>query len=164
MGFQFAILPFMGNPPGVFNVAVEAVIVKDGEILITQRSLKRPHAPGEWEILTGRVDQGETFEEALKREVKEEVGLEVEVLDPINTFHFYRGSEKAEHLGISFLCKYKRGEVVLDKNEQTDYKWATPGEAEKLITDKSILSSIHKVKKFCRNHLLPTMGGQARTR
>ena len=140
----------MGKPPGVFNVAIEAIIVKNGKILITQRSFERSHAPGEWEILTGRVDQGETFEEAVKREVKEEVGLKVEVLEPINTFHFYRGPEKVEHLGVSFLCKYLGGKVTLDKNEQIDYKWATPEEAEKLIIDKSILSSVKKVRDYLK--------------
>jgi len=138
----------MGKPPGVFNVAVEAVIEKDGKVLITQRSFERLHAPGEWEILTGRVDQGETFEEALKREVMEEVNLKVEVFQPFNTFHFYRGPEKAEHLGVSFWCKYKSGEVKLDKNEQIAYKWATPDEALKLIADPSIKSSIEKIRKY----------------
>jgi len=145
---QSDILPIMGKPPGIFNVAVEGIVIKDGKILITQRSYDRSHAPGEWEILTGRVDQGETFEEAVKREVKEEVGLEVEVQEPINTFHFYYGPENAEHLGVSFLCKYVSGEVTLDKNEQIGFKWASPEEAEKLIKDKSILSSIQKVKKL----------------
>jgi mutator protein MutT len=111
----------MGKPPGVFNVAVEGVIIRDRKILITRRSFERPHAPGEWEILTGRVDQGESFEEALKREIMEEVGLEVEILQPFNTFHFFRGQEKAEHLGVSFVCKYKSGEVRLDKTEQIDF-------------------------------------------
>jgi len=138
----------MGKPPGVFNVAVEGVIIRDRKILITQRSFERPHAPGEWEILTGRVDQGESFEEALKREVMEEVGLEVEVLQPFNTFHFFRGPEKAEHLGVSFVCSYKSGDVKLDKTEQIDFKWATPEEALKLIKDPSIQSSVKKVRQL----------------
>jgi mutator protein MutT len=136
----------MGKPPGIFNVAVEGVIINDGKILITQRSFERPHAPGEWEILTGRVDQGESFEEALNREIMEEVGLKIEVLQPFNTFHFFRGPEKVEHLGVSFVCRYKGGEVKLDKTEQINYKWATPEEALELINDPSIKSSIKKVK------------------
>jgi 8-oxo-dGTP diphosphatase len=138
----------MGKPPGVFNVAVEGVVIKDGKMLITQRSFERPHAPGEWEILTGRVDQGETFEEAVKREVTEEVGLDVEVMEPFNTFHFFRGSEKAEHLGVSFICKYTKGEVKLDKTEQIDFKWVTPEEALELIKDPSIRASVEKVKRL----------------
>ena len=138
----------MGKPHGTFKVAVEAVIVKEGKILITQRSFDRPHAPGEWEILTGHVEQGETFEEALKREVMEEVGLEVEVGKPFNTFHFYSQHDNVEHQGVSFLCRYKKGKVVLDKDEQIKFKWTTPKEAKKLITDKSILASLDKVEEL----------------
>lgn len=137
----------MGKP-GVFGCAVEAVIVNDGKILITQRSFERSHAPGEWEILTGRVDQGESFEQAAKREVKEEVGLDVDVLQPFNTFHFFRGPEKVEYLGITFLCKYLGGEVVLDKNEQINFKWATPSEALELIKDESIRTTVKKVNNL----------------
>lgn len=138
----------MGKLPGIFNVAVEAVIVKNGKVLITQRSFERSHAPGEWEIITGRVDQGETFEEALKREVKEEVNLVVEPLQPFNTFHFFRGPEKAEHLGVSFLCEYVPGEIALNDKEQIAYKWTTPKAALSLIKDISIINSIHKLEEI----------------
>ncbi len=98
------------NKVGTFNVAVAVCIEKGDKILITQRSLKRDHAPGEWEGgITGRIDQGETCEEAAHREVKEETGLEVDLIAPFHTFHFYRGTEKAEHIGISFWAKYKSG-------------------------------------------------------
>jgi mutator protein MutT len=140
----------VAKPHGIFKVAVEAVIVKDGKILITQRAFDRPHAPGQWEIITGHVDQGETFQEAAKREVKEEVGLNVEVLEPFNTFHFFSDHDKVEHQGVSFICKYLDGEVKLDNVEQVNFKWATPEEAEKLITDKSILTSVKKVQKYLK--------------
>ena len=134
--------------PGVFNVAIEAAIIKDGKILITKRSFERKHAPGEWEILTGRVEQNESFEDALHREVMEEVQLKVKVIAPVNTFYFYRAPDNDEHLGVSFVCGYLLGEVVLDESEQIDFKWATLDEARKLIIDKSILSSIDKVKSY----------------
>lgn len=138
----------MYQPPGTFCVAVEAVIVLDGKLLVTQRSPQREHAPGEWEFLSGRMNQGESFEDAVRREVREEVGLEVEVGRPINTFHFYRGPDKVEHLGVSFLCTYISGDVVLDTTEQIAYKWATVEEAEKLIKDKGILGTVAKAKPF----------------
>ncbi len=138
----------MSQPPGIFHTAIEAVVVKDGKILITQRSFEKDHAPGEWETLTGRVNQGESFEEAVLREVKEEVSLDIEIIQPFDTFHFYRGKEKVEHLGVSFVCKYISGEVILDISEQIDYKWVTLEGAQKLITDKAVLNSIQKVKNF----------------
>lgn len=137
--------------PGLFNVAVEAIVEKDGLVLIGQRAHHLDQAPGEWETLTGRVEQGESFEDAAKREVMEEVGLIVEVIKPYDTFHFYRGSEKVEHLGVSFWCKYVSGEIVLDTNEQIDFKWLTPDEAIELIKNENIKSSLRKFKELLKS-------------
>ncbi|MDQ3076187.1 MAG: NUDIX domain-containing protein [bacterium] len=133
--------------PGIFGCAVEPIVEKNGLILIGQRSWTLDHAPGEWETLTGRVEKDETFEDAAKREIKEEVGLEIEVVKPYGTFHFYRGPGKVEHLGVSFWCKYISGEVVLDTNEQIDFKWLTPDEAIKLIKNENIKTSLQKFKE-----------------
>ncbi len=132
--------------PGVFHCAAEAIVEKDGLILIAQRSHELDQSPGEWETLTGRVEPGEGFEDAAVREVKEEVGLVVKVIKAYDTFHFYRGPDKVEHLGVSVWCEYVSGEVVLDKTEQIDYKWVTPDEAIEIIKDKNIKRSIEKFK------------------
>ena len=142
----------MINDKGFFHVVVEAIIEKDGKILITQRSLDRDHAPGEWETLTGRVGQGETLEEAVKREVKEETQLDVEIIAPFNTFHFYRGKEKEEHQGISFWCRWKKGEVILDTKEQIAYKWVTPIEALQYLKRESIIKSIQQFINMCKQY------------
>lgn len=134
----------MTNDKGMFHVCVEAIIEKDGKILITQRSFARDHAPGEWETLTGRVGQDESLEEAVKREVKEETQLDVEIITPFNTFHFYRGREREECQGISFWCRWKSGEVVLDSKEQIAYKWVTPVEALRYLKKESIIKSIQQ--------------------
>jgi 8-oxo-dGTP diphosphatase len=66
----------MGGAPHLRIVA--AVIARNDRYLITQR---RPSAvlPGLWEFPGGRVEEGETDAQALKREVRERVGVEVEV-------------------------------------------------------------------------------------
>lgn len=64
------------SEPGLFHVVVEAIIEKDGKILLMKRSPERDHAPNEWETLSGRMQQGESFEEAVHREVLEETGLD----------------------------------------------------------------------------------------
>lgn len=133
--------------PGLFGVAIEAIIEKEGKIFIGKRADNRDHMPGIWECLTGRVEQGESLEEAVKREVEEETTLEVLVIEPINTFHFFRQNNSQEHQGVSFWCKYVSGEVVVDPREHSEYKWVTPDEALELITLESIKKSVEKIKK-----------------
>ncbi|MBN2577023.1 MAG: (deoxy)nucleoside triphosphate pyrophosphohydrolase [Deltaproteobacteria bacterium] len=66
----------MGNEATPLIRLVAAVIERDGRYLITQR---RPSAvlPGLWEFPGGRVEEGETDEEALRRELRERLGAEV---------------------------------------------------------------------------------------
>jgi 8-oxo-dGTP diphosphatase len=139
----------MKKLPGVFRVAVEAVILNDrNQLLLTQRGFTRDHHPGEWETTSGRVDNGEDFVQALKREVMEEIGLKVEVLQPFNTFHFYRGPEKVEHLGVSFLCRYESGDIKVDGDEVIDYRWVDIDTANKIVTDRNIINMLQMVKKL----------------
>ena len=64
--------------PGEYHLTVLGVVGrKDGKYLITQRKLDKPWAPGSWEVPGGGVSAGETSEEAILRELKEETGLDV---------------------------------------------------------------------------------------
>ena len=56
-----------------------------------RRGPDRDHAPGEWECGSGRVEYGEEPEDAVRREAREETGLDVDVVGPVDTFHYYRG-------------------------------------------------------------------------
>src|SRR2546428_8684077 len=98
---------------GRFLVVVAFLIERDGHVLLLKRSRAKDHAPGEWEVGSGRVRQGESAFNAVYREVKEETGLEVEVIGPLDTFHFYRGQNRTEAIGITFQCRAPGGEVRL---------------------------------------------------
>jgi 8-oxo-dGTP diphosphatase len=70
---------------------VAAVIEHDGRYLITQRRATAV-LPGLWEFPGGRVEDGESDEEALRRELRERLGAEVEVKDQMaHRVHHYRG-------------------------------------------------------------------------
>ena len=64
--------------PGEFHLTVLGVIRRpDGKFLITQRVMTKAWAPGWWEVSGGAAQAGETSEEAVRREVLEETGLDV---------------------------------------------------------------------------------------
>src|SRR5580658_6714247 len=84
-----------------------ALIFRDGKLLITQRHAKA-HLGGRWEFPGGKRESGESFEQCLVREIREELGVEIavgELFEEIS--HTY--PEKSVHLKF-FLCKLIAGE------------------------------------------------------
>ena len=80
----------------------------------------------------GHIEVGETMQEALRREVREEVGLDVEVVEfllmqeAIFTKEFWK---KRHFIFFDFLCTVKDQRVKLDNDELQDYIWEYPGAA-----------------------------------
>lgn len=60
-----------------FRFAQKAFIVNDGKLLLVKKSADDPFHPNEWEVPGGRMEFGEKLDEHIKREVKEEVGLDI---------------------------------------------------------------------------------------
>jgi 8-oxo-dGTP diphosphatase len=95
--------------------------------LLLKRSSEKDFGAGNWECVTGRVDQGEGFEDALYREVREEVGLDVRAAFIIGTTHFYRGEKRPENelLGVVYCCEVVRETAVQLSQEHSEYRWVT---------------------------------------
>jgi 8-oxo-dGTP pyrophosphatase MutT (NUDIX family) len=65
---------------------------------------------------------GESPLEAVRREAREETGLDVEVLGLLDTFHFYRGAAREEAVGITFHCRAAPGTLKLS-DEHDQARW-----------------------------------------
>lgn len=140
---------------GLFSLVVSAVIEnKAGEILITRRSMERDHRPGEWELVSGRVDAGEQdMVKALGREIRQEVGLELKKAVPFRVFYFERGQEKIPHFGVNFYCLCESTtHVQLDMVEQDAYQWVSPENALLMIVDPNVIEAVQKYQEFRRNY------------
>ena len=84
-----------------------ALVFRAGKLLITQR-YQEAHLGGLWEFPGGKREPDETFEECLVRELQEELGIEAEVLELIESLtHVY--PEKTVHLKF-FRCRWLRNE------------------------------------------------------
>lgn len=121
-----------------YFLAVKGIIRKDGKILILKRSDTDDHKPGVWETVGGGMDREESPQRALLREISEETGLVVNVGSPFNVFTFKKDTGEFK-VGITFLCEYLGGEVVLS-DEHTDYRWVDPQE----FADMESVPSLHE--------------------
>ncbi|MEI6587502.1 MAG: NUDIX domain-containing protein [Candidatus Moraniibacteriota bacterium] len=132
-----------------FNLAVKGIVRKGDEVLVLKRSAVDEHKPSVWETVGGGMETQNSPQEALKREIREETGLEVEVGEPFNVFTFTKDSGEFK-IGITFLCDYVSGEVKLSE-EHSEYKWIKPEEFNQLESIASLHDEIEKyAKKYGR--------------
>ena len=110
------------RPPGFGPVIVAAaVIIRDGRVLLTRRG-EGQHLAGMWEFPGGKLEAGESPEEALVRECQEECGIEVEVAEILEVTH-HRYPEK-EVLLLFYRCELRAGEVR--HLQVADHAWVAP--------------------------------------
>ena len=108
---------------------VAAVITKDGKVLCVQRGEHaKEYISLKWEFPGGKVEVGENREEALVREIQEELAAEIHELQFLMTVeHSYPDFHMTMH---AYTCTLKTGEITLQ--EHVDMKWLTPEELNQL--------------------------------
>ncbi|GMQ29265.1 (deoxy)nucleoside triphosphate pyrophosphohydrolase [Algoriphagus confluentis] len=92
-----------------------ALIFSDGKVLATQRS-QSMDLPGKWEFPGGKVEEEESPEECLKREIREELSIEIELFGKISPNEFSYPSKKI--CLIPYLAHWTGGEIYLTEHEQ----------------------------------------------
>ena len=107
----------------------------DGRYLLLRRASNRDYAPGQWETGSGRLEQGEGFVDALRRESREELGLEVRLECILGTTHFYRGDAVPENemVGLSFGCSIPDAAGLSVSDEHSEHRWVTADDAQALF-------------------------------
>lgn len=120
---------------------VAAIIIEDGKIFATQRGY------GEfkdgWEFPGGKTEPDETSEDAVVREIKEELDTEVEVIELLDTVEY---DYPKFHLSMDcFICRIKSGDLVLKEHEAA--KWLTKETLDSvdwLPADRGVVGKIER--------------------
>ena len=129
------------------KIVVAAVILYRNKILLLQRSTEERVFPNLWELPSGRRENLESSIQALKREVKEETGLNIEIVHPINTFEYIIRKNKIikDTTQINFLVKVKGYCKVKVSNEHQNFKWVQKKDLYKYKITKEIKDTILKL-------------------
>jgi 8-oxo-dGTP diphosphatase len=133
-------------PPQTLPVAVcAAVIEQQGKILLTKRPEGKRQG-GFWEFPGGKIDAGESPHHSLKRELQEELAIEIEVGPVLETvYHHY---EWGSVLIIAYWCRWLAGEI--QHIEVADHAWVLPeqfAEYQILPADQPILDKLRQAAK-----------------
>lgn len=126
----------------LFYVGQKAFIEKDGKVLVLQAS-DGLDLPG-GKVQEGEMDSAESLAVSLKREIKEETNLEVEIIEPL--FVWPRKSTK--YLGeflyiVGFRCKYISGDVKVS-DEHVSFEWIGKNDYEKLNDGSEYFNALKK--------------------
>ena len=105
--------------------------------------------PGVYTVPGGHVELGETCEEALVREIREEVGLDIKIMELLSVQQVIYPSEyyrRAHYIFFDYLCRAEgKQAVAVDNNEIQSTVWAKPGEALDMNIDRYLRHFIMRV-------------------
>ena len=113
------------------KVAAHALIKYGDKYLVTRRALTDDYMPGYWDVPGGTVEFGEDIIDALKRELQEEISMEVEIGNVISVCG-YLSDESRHQFQLVYACDYISGEPVLDADCHDEFRWVTLSKMAKL--------------------------------
>jgi 8-oxo-dGTP diphosphatase len=115
--------------PALVPVVAGVVLVQDGKVLLVQE--RKPHVFGKWNLPAGKVDVGETLEQAAVREAKEETGFDIELNEHLITVH-----ESIDRPVLhAFAAHITGGKLHFPPDEILDARWFTPAEIDAMSAD-----------------------------
>lgn len=123
---------------------VAAIIVHEDKVFATQRGYGE--FEGGWEFPGGKIEENESPEAALVREIKEELDTEVQVVELLETVEY---DYPKFHLSMDcFICKIKSGDLVLKEHKNS--KWLTVDTLDSVAWLPADEGLVEKIRAYMR--------------
>jgi len=111
------------------SIVLTGILKSNDELLIVKRNENDDLYPGAWEFPGGHLENGETIEEGLKRELYEEIGFDLD-FQPIITHYCdeikNNNNKQIHNIEIDFIINVNKLDIGITlSDEHCDYKWVT---------------------------------------
>lgn len=94
------------------------------QVFLAQRGPKARNEQGKWDFPGGSVEFGEKCEDAVIREIKEEYGFKIEIIELLEVVNHILPAEKQHWVSPTFIAKYKSGQPkILEPTKCSQIKW-----------------------------------------
>jgi 8-oxo-dGTP diphosphatase len=132
-----------------------AFLHKDNKVFIAKRAETKKFLPGKYELPGGHVEFGEELEAGLKREFKEEFGVEITVDDPFFAFTYTNTDKQSHSVEIIYFATLKdeTQQIKLNPNDHSEYKWLSESEISLLPSNDHETQAIVKGFKLLKKSL-----------
>ena len=140
----------MTNQGSLFpQVGVSAVVFKDQKVLLVKRS--RPPSQGKWSIPGGRLELGETLQEAAEREILEETGVVIRASKPVYIFDVVdrdtAGAIRFHYVIVDLAADYISGDPAAN-DDALDARWVSAHELGTLEVSDSTAQLLRELYGF----------------
>lgn len=128
------------------QLAASAIIFREGKILLVQRA----HDPGRgrWSVPGGRVENGETLEQAVHREVAEETGIAIDIIALAGIREVLpRGEARSHYVVLSYAALWTSGDVQLNDEHQAA-QWLDPDRLSEVTTTDGLADIVAAARKI----------------
>lgn len=135
------------------KVTIAGAVVKNNKILVVKRASDDDSYPNLWELPSGKKEPLEKVTDSVVREVFEETGLRVKVLDTIFSFNFSieKENEIKDFTQIIFAVETVGETQVELSGEHQDYKWIAESELDSLNISEETKEGIKKAFNYSRS-------------
>ena len=130
--------------------SVKALICHQGKFLILKEEL---HKGAVWDLPGGKIEYGESPQETLHREIREELDLEIKIIKSVGVWYFFSQQHQHQVICHTFLCEIiGKGKIDLSKNpadeDISEWRWLTKKEilrSDEIELAESLLELIKKL-------------------
>lgn len=130
------------------RVIVSAIVEKDGKLLFGKKPQNIGPYPNTWHLLGGGINQGESFVDAVKREVLEESGISLTNIEPISFDEDYEPNKhgiRTHYIFLVFRATYKSGELK-PRDDIAELRWIEKSALSKVELNTPTIKLFKKLK------------------